>query len=161
MNITLKPIGYVTNSRKTPTDDYWGNVISTIEFDTQIIDASATEGLEDFSHVEVIFYMHQVNADKIVHGARSPRNNPDWGRYGILAQRAKNRPNQIGASFAKIIQSDAQRLVLQGLDAIDTTPILDIKPCLQECLPQQKIRQPAWTHELMARYYDHEDHDAS
>ena len=156
MNITLTPIGYAANSRKTPIDDYWGGIISTIEFDTQILDADATQGLEDFSYVEVVFYMHQVDPDKVVRGARFPRNNPSWGQYGILAQRGKNRPNQIGTSFAKVIQSGPHFLALQGLDAIDGTPILDIKPCLQEFLPQQEVRQPAWTHALMAYYYQHE-----
>ena len=153
MTINLEPIGIVHNERKVIEDDNWGNIISTIKLDQKILDSSALDGLNQFSHVEVIFYMDQVKPEKIIYDARFPRNNPEFGKYGILAQRGKNRPNQIGVSFAEVILANDLTLQVKGLDAIDKTPVLDIKPCFKEFLPRKEIHQPLWSTDLMKNYY--------
>jgi len=151
--ITLNPIGYVKNTRTQVEDDYWGSIVSEIVLD-EAFDAESLWGLEDFSHAEIIFYFHQVDASKIVTGARHPRNNPDWPKVGIFAQRGKNRPNCLGLSVVKIIRRESRSLFVEKLDAIDGTPVLDIKPVMIEFLPQEPIRQPQWSHELMSHYWE-------
>ncbi len=143
-NIKLFPIGIIHSSRKTLEDDFWGEVISTIEINHPDLDESALYGLKEFSHLQVIYYMHKVEPDKIINGARHPRNDKSLPLVGILAQRAKNRQNQIGLSPAKILEVHGKIITVQGLDAIDGTPVLDIKPHMKEFSIHEPIRQPNW-----------------
>ena len=150
MEIIVKPIGYVRNARREVEDDNWGEVVSEIAIE---IGEESLQGLEDFSHAEIVFYFDQVDENKIVTGARHPRNNTEWPKVGILAQRGKNRPNRIGLTTVSILGREKNVLVVQGLDAVDGTPILDIKPVMQEFQPRGEIRQPAWADELMKNYW--------
>ena len=115
--------------------------------------AEALPGLADFSHVEVLFLFHEVEPGKIVSGARHPRNNKAWPAVGIFAQRGKNRPNLIGSTICRLVRVDGTTLHVVELDAIDGTPVLDIKPVMAEFLPREPVRQPAWSTELMHRYW--------
>jgi tRNA (Thr-GGU) A37 N-methylase len=72
---------------------------------------------------------------------------------GIFAQRARARPNRLGTTIVRIISCEGARLRVRGLDAIDGTPVLDIKPVMAEFLPREPVRQPAWSTELMADYW--------
>ena len=150
--ITLQPIGVVKNSRVEIEDDNWGGIVSEIVLDASFGEDSL-QGLEDFSHAEVIFYFDKVDEQKIVTGARHPRNNPQWPRIGIFAQRGKNRPNRLGLALVKIVRREGRSLYVENLDAIDGTPVLDIKPAMVEFLPQESIRQPDWAGELMRDYW--------
>jgi tRNA (adenine37-N6)-methyltransferase len=150
--IILQPIALVHNARLAPEDDNWGDVISTIELLPEF-GAEALEGLEAFSHVELLYFLHQVPAAKVETAARHPRNNPAWPKVGIFAQRAKNRPNRIGATVARLLGREGRTLTVVGLDAIDGTPVLDIKPVMREFLPQGDMHQPQWVDELMAGYW--------
>lgn len=155
MTIEVERIGLIRNSRRSATDDYWGAVDSCIVLDERF-SAGALEGLDQFSHAEVLFFFDRVDPQKIVQGARHPRNNPDWPATGIFAQRGKNRPNRIGSTIVRIVRCEGRRLYVVELDAIDGTPVLDIKPVMQEFLPREEIRQPRWSKELMQRYWDRE-----
>jgi tRNA-Thr(GGU) m(6)t(6)A37 methyltransferase TsaA len=150
--IVLQPIGIVRNSRQVIEDDNWGGIVSAIEV-SEPIGQEGLEGIEEFSHAEVIFYFHQVEEQKIVSGARHPRNNPNWPKVGILAQRGKNRPNRLGLAVVKILRRQNNKLYVKGLDAIDGTPVLDIKPLMKEFLPNETIRQPQWAAEIMKNYW--------
>jgi tRNA (adenine37-N6)-methyltransferase len=149
--ISLTPIGFVRNARKDVEDDHWGRLVSEIVVE---LGEESLQGIEDFSHAEVIFYFDRVDEAKIVRGARHPRNNPNWPMVGILAQRGKNRPNRLGLATVSILRREGSVLFVQGLDAVDGTPVLDIKPVMQEFLPREEIRQPAWTAELMKDYWN-------
>lgn len=151
MKIEFEAIAYVENHRDEITDDQWGKTISKITL-TESFSAESLKGLNEFSHVEIIFYFHQVQDGKIVEGARHPRNNPSWPKTGIFSQRGKNRPNRIGLTIAKIIKVEGRNLTVQGLDAINGTPVLDIKPAFRQFLPTEPVRQPAWVDELMDDY---------
>ena len=150
--ITLHPIGTVRNSRQAIEDDHWGGLVSTIELNDSV-GADALDHIEDFSHAEVIFAFHRVDEYKIESGARHPRNNPDWPKVGILAQRGKNRPNRLGLTVVRIIQHVGTALVVEGLDAVAGTPVLDIKPVMKEFLPRGEVHQPRWATELMQNYW--------
>jgi tRNA (Thr-GGU) A37 N-methylase len=86
-------------------------------------------------------------------GSRIPRGNPAWPSVGIFAQRAKDRPNRIGLATCELLGVEGTVLRVRGLDAIDGTPVLDIKPYMAEFAPRGTTRQPQWSHELMASYY--------
>jgi tRNA (adenine37-N6)-methyltransferase len=116
-------------------------------------DADALRGLEAFSHVEVVFVFDQVDEAKITVDARHPRGRTDWPRVGIFAQRAKGRPNRIGITTCEIVGVDNRVLTVRGLDAIDRTPVLDLKPCMVEFAPRTPVSQPPWSHELMRDYW--------
>jgi tRNA (Thr-GGU) A37 N-methylase len=129
-------------------------VYSAIDLDLSLLGADATAGLESFSHVEVIFVFDRVAADAIETDARHPRGNRDWPKVGILAQRAKNRPNRIGTTVCELMAiRPGGRIEVRGLDAIDGTPVLDVKPYMAEFGPRGDVRQPEWTHELMGGYW--------
>lgn len=86
--------------------------------------------------------------------ARHPRGNEQWPKVGIFAQRAKSRPNRLGVSVCRLVAVEALTITVQALDAIDGTPVLDLKPYMREFGPRGEVRQPAWSHELMATYWD-------
>jgi tRNA-Thr(GGU) m(6)t(6)A37 methyltransferase TsaA len=149
---TVEPVGFVRAARTTPEDDAWGDTVSVIELAPGIPDESLA-GLEAFSHVEVIYLFDRVTPEQITRGARHPRGNPAWPKVGIFAQRGKNRPNRLGVSVARLIAVHGRELHVAELDAIDGTPVIDIKPVIREFLPRGELRQPAWASELMAEYY--------
>ncbi len=153
MKIEMEPIGFVQASRRTAEDDYWGGEESSITL-TDRFEPDALQGLEDFSHVEVLFFFDQVDPAKVVSGARHPRNNHAWPAVGIFAQRGKNRPNRIGSTICRFVRRDGLRLHVAELDAIDGTPVLDVKPVLREFLPREELRQPEWSGALMRAYWN-------
>ena len=150
--IQLAPIATVHNSRAEVEDDDWGNVASIIELN-ESMPVDALDGIDDFSHAEIFYYFHLVPDSRIETGARHPRNNTSWPKVGILSQRGKNRPNRLGATIVKILRREGRRLHVQGLDAIDGTPVLDIKPVMREFLPREEVHQPEWASELMKKYW--------
>ena len=150
--INLSAIAYVKNIRAEIQDDHWGDVVSVIELDSAFSEEALFQ-IESFSHAEIVFYFHLVDENKIETGARHPRNNESWPRVGIFAQRGKNRPNRLGVTTVKILKREGCQLFVQGLDAIDGTPVLDIKPVIKEFLPREEIRQPVWATELMKNYW--------
>lgn len=152
MNIELQAIGFVRSSRSAVEDDFWGNEESRITL-TDALSPDALKGLSEFSHAEVIFFLSQVDPARIITGARHPRNNEAWPEVGVFAQRTKNRPNRIGITICRILRVEGKDLYVSELDAIDGTPVLDIKPVMAEFLPREAIRQPRWSHELMREYW--------
>jgi tRNA (adenine37-N6)-methyltransferase len=150
--LEMVPIGVVRGGRVEPIDDDWAGVLSEIVLDGRF-PTDALEGLDEFSHVEVVYVFDQVDEAKVTVGARHPRGRPDWPRVGIFAQRAKARPNRIGVTTCEIVNVDQGVVTVRGLDAIDGTPVLDVKPYMVEFAPRARVRQPAWSHELMRDYW--------
>ncbi|WP_313669558.1 SAM-dependent methyltransferase [Sandarakinorhabdus sp.] len=150
---TLAPIGHVAGGRAEAIDDEWGNSRAVIRLDPERFTDEALLGLEAFSHAEIIFLFDQVSDDQITTGARRPRGNPDWPRVGIFAQRGKNRPNRLGISICRIVAVDGLELAVEGLDAIDGTPVLDIKPVMAGFQPRGEMREPDWARAIMAGYW--------
>jgi tRNA-Thr(GGU) m(6)t(6)A37 methyltransferase TsaA len=149
---TVRAIGRVRSSRTEAIDDDWGGIEATIVLEAPY-DAASVAELEQFSHIEVIFLFDRVDPATVHTGARVPRNNPAWPAVGIFAQRAKNRPNRLGLCTCELVAVEGSTLRVRGLDAIDGTPVLDIKPYLTEFAPRSEVRQPPWSHELMADYF--------
>ncbi|SNT18550.1 tRNA (Thr-GGU) A37 N-methylase [Noviherbaspirillum humi] len=153
IEIRMTPIGFVRGGRREATKDGWGSNRSRLELDAARFAPDSLAGIEDLSHVEVVFYFH-VDADEPMEtGARHPRNRSDWPSVGIFAQRGRMRPNRIGVSVCRVLGVHGLAIEVEGLDAVDGTPLLDIKPVWEGYLPRGELRQPAWSRELMANYW--------
>ena len=152
--MTVRPIGWVRSSCAAAVDDFWGGTVARIELDASQFPAEALAGLADFSHVQIIYSFHQVNPASIVTAAEHPRENPAWPKVGIFAQRKKSRPNRLGLSTCRLLGVDSLTISVAELDAIDGTPVLDIKPYVLEFEPRREdVKQPKWISELMADYF--------
>lgn len=154
MTYELQPVAVVRSPRTEPLDDDWDGVTSTVTLDADRFGPEALAGLADFSHVEVVFLFDRVDPARVQTGARRPRGRADWPEVGIFAQRGKVRPNRLGVTVCRLLGVDGLTLTVQGLDAIDGTPVLDIKPYLAEFGARGEVRQPAWSRELMAGYWE-------
>jgi tRNA-Thr(GGU) m(6)t(6)A37 methyltransferase TsaA len=151
--IMLKPIGTVECDRKEAVDDFWGGTRSTIYLDPKQFTPDCTLGLDDFSHIEVVYQFHKVAPSDVVLTAGHPRERNDWPRVGIFAQRKKNRPNRMGVSVCRLLKVNGLKLTVEALDAIDGTPVIDIKPYMKEFAPMGPTKQPEWSSELMRNYF--------
>ncbi len=149
--IVLTPIGVVRGGRSQIYEDHWGAVVARLVLDPAVLDQAATDGLSEFSHIEVVFHFHQET--RVRRGAAHPRGNPPWPQAGVLAGHSPVRPNHLGVSVCTLLEVAGLELTVRGLDAIDGTPILDIKPYAAEFQPAGPVREPAWMRELMAHYY--------
>ena len=157
-SISVRPIGCVVGGRAEPIDDDWGDVECTIELDASQFTPDAIAGLDGFSHLDVVYVFHLVGDDEIETGARHPREREDWPLVGIFAQRGKMRPNRIGTTTVEIISIDELQVRVRGLDALDGTPVIDLKPYMTAFAPRSAVREPTWAKELMAGYWHAGEH---
>jgi tRNA (adenine37-N6)-methyltransferase len=149
--LQITPIGVVRNSVSEAVDDHWGKVISEIHIDDEL--ARGLKGLEDWSHVVVIYYMHSAQFDPAKHLVRRPQEREDMPELGIFAQRARHRPNKIGITAVKVMGIEGSIIRVKGLDAIDGTPVLDIKPYAPVYDGASSPAVPAWFVRLMQGYF--------
>ena len=148
----MAPVGWVRGGRVAAEDDAWAAVCARIELDATRFGPDALLGLDAF-HAEIVFVFDRLPEDQVTTGARRPRGNADWPLVGIFAQRGRNRPNRIGVSTCRILAVEGTCLEVEGLDAIDGTPVLDIKPVLSGFPPRGAIREPDWARAIMERYW--------
>jgi tRNA-Thr(GGU) m(6)t(6)A37 methyltransferase TsaA len=151
MDFTLNPVGVVHSSRSEADDDNWDSENSKIEL-IPPFDDQALRGLTDFSHCIVVYVFDQASWDESKM-ARHPRGNTDWPKVGIFAQRAKDRPNRLGVTVCQVLAVNGSTIHVKGLDAIDGTPVVDIKPWMDEFGPRGNVSQPSWSTELMRGYW--------
>ena len=148
--IMLTPIGTVKNSVKNRKDSSWGDDVSLIILDEQY--AGGLKGLEEFSHAVILFHLDQARYEKERHLQRRPQNRDDMPLVGIFSQRGKDRPNRIGMTSVEIVSVEEGILAVKGLDAIDGTPVLDIKP-YYPVYDKKDASVPEWVDRLMAHYF--------
>ncbi len=149
-DILIRPIGFVKNKRLEKSDTNWSTIESLIEL-TPELDSESLQGIEYFSHLEILYHFHK--SEKEIIGYEHPRGDKKYPKIGIFAQRKKDRPNHIGATIVNLKRKEGNVLIVSNLDAIDGTPILDIKPVFKEYLPKGEIIQPSWSKELMENYW--------
>jgi tRNA-Thr(GGU) m(6)t(6)A37 methyltransferase TsaA len=152
MEINLKPVAFVKNMRKQPIDDNWGVIISEISL-AEDIPTEAFDNIGTFSHLEIIYYFDKADKDDMVYSGR-PRGNPDFPVTGIFAQRKKDRPNALGLCTVELLECRGRSIIVKYLDAIDGTPVLDIKPVFKEFAPKGEVRQAEWVSRLMKNYWE-------
>ena len=148
--IVMQPIGFVRNQVINRKDVSWGEDISIIELKEQY--HSGLMGLEDFSHAIILFYLDKANYISEKHLQRRPQNRDDMPLVGIFSQRGKDRPNQIGMTAVEIVSVSENALAVKGLDAIDGTPVLDIKP-YYPVYDKKDAKVPEWVDRLMEHYF--------
>jgi tRNA (adenine37-N6)-methyltransferase len=148
---TIVPVGFVRGGRTELRDDDWGREQCVIELEARF-GPDSVASLDSFSHLEVVFLFDRVSDSEVECGSRHPRGRIDWPRVGIFAQRAKGRPNRIGVSRCRLVRVEGTRLTVEGLDAVDGTPVIDVKPYLREFGPRGGVVQPRWATELMSGY---------
>jgi tRNA (Thr-GGU) A37 N-methylase len=153
MEFMMEPIGYVSGGRTEPSKDNWGANLSILELLPERFTVAALAGLDEVSHLEVIFYFHLHADEPRELGARRPRGRSDWPAVGIFAQHGRMRPNRLGVSVCRLVRIRELSIEVEGLDAVDGTPLLDIKPVWSGYLPRGTVREPEWARELMANYW--------
>ena len=142
----IKAIGYAKNKVKSQRFGGFSETETEIVLDKKY--EKALRGLEDYSHVIVIFWMNE--AEGIVRLEHQPQGNPEVPKVGIFATRCQWRPNCVGISTVPLISVEKNVIKVRGLDIIDNTPILDIKPYLPDYdNAEGKVRLPEWTKKLV------------
>ncbi|MBC9225241.1 S-adenosylmethionine-dependent methyltransferase [Aeromicrobium sp. 636] len=150
---TITAIGSVRNDRTdVQHSDQWGAVRSTITVDERFGDR-CLQGLEGFSHVEVLFVFDQFEELDDHREPKPYRGRTDLPSVGVFAGRAPRRPNRIGVTCCAIESVDGRELTVIGLDAVAGTPVVDLKPVMREFLPTD-VRQPAWVGDVMSEYFE-------
>jgi tRNA-Thr(GGU) m(6)t(6)A37 methyltransferase TsaA len=144
-------IGVVYNAVKEPIDEGWGRVESEIVLDETFADG--LDGIETFSHLLILYWMHRAAEAEPVRMRRRPQGRAEMPEVGIFAQRARHRPNPIGVTAVQLLHRDKNRLVVRGLDAINGTPVVDVKPYVPAYDAVDSPRVPAWINQLMERYF--------
>ena len=139
--ICFSPIGRVKNWVKEPMSYGWEEVTSEIEL---TVAPELLDGIEGYSHIFVIFWMHRVSDEARSLTKIYPKDRQELPLVGVYATRTQNRPNPVGMTLVKLLGRKGNRLKVQGLDAIDGTPVIDIKPYLPpyDALPDAKM--PDW-----------------
>jgi len=132
-------------------DENWGKIESEIHLQDTLMPALI--GLSEFSHAIILTWLHQATFDVNRDLVRRPRGQANWPEIGIFAQRAKNRPNPIGVSVVDVLSCEGNILKVRRLDAIDGTPVIDIKPYYTAFDRIETVVEPAWVHEVMADYF--------
>lgn len=147
----FKPIGIVKSIIKEQIDQDWGKVTSYIVLKEEY--AAGLKGLKNFSHIIVIFHMHKARFNPQTDLVRRPQGRKDMPKLGIFTQRAKHRPNPIGVTSVALIGIRKKILKVKGLDAIDGTPVLDIKPYFPQFDHISRPLVPSWVKRLMKNYF--------
>ncbi len=145
--IVFRPIGVVRNGVTDPAAVRWEELVSRVEVDQAYL--PALEGIEGFSHIVVVFYLHQRPAGAVplqVH----PEMRDDMPLVGVFATRSPRRPNAIGLTAVELLKREGRILTVRGLDALDGTPVLDLKPYLPRGDEWSAARVPAWLRRLWA-----------
>ncbi len=161
MLISIEPIGTVHSPICEPLDEVFGGLIARIELDTARFTPESLQGLAEFSHVEVVFYFHQVEDAELITKARRPRNRADWPEVGIFAQRARMRPSRVGSTVCRLVSVSGTAVTVEDLDAIDGTPVIDIKPFMTVMGARGEVREPAWARELATTYWRARNRESS
>jgi tRNA-Thr(GGU) m(6)t(6)A37 methyltransferase TsaA len=151
MEYIVKSIGTVKSPVIEGVDSNWGEVVSEIILDSKF--TKGLKGLEEFSHAVIIFYMHKSTFNIETDLQRRPQGRDDMPLRGTFSQRAKHRPNPIGITTVKVLSVQENILLVQGLDAVDGTPVLDIKPYFPPFDMKKEAKAPEWVDILMEKYF--------
>ena len=149
-DIIMRPIGYVSNQVSERKDTFWGNDVSTILLSEEY--RGGLTGLSDFSHAIILCHLDKAKYIAEKHLLRRPRNREDMPLLGIFSQRTKDHPNQIGITAVEILSVSDTCITVKGLDAIDGTPVLDIKP-YYPVFDRRDATTPEWVDVLMENYF--------
>jgi tRNA-Thr(GGU) m(6)t(6)A37 methyltransferase TsaA len=142
--MTIKAIGIIKNNvKRRPKHGYnWQKVVSQIVVDSSLTEA--LDALDEFSHIIVIYWMHEVNITAQLPCKIHPRGQQELPLVGRFATRSPTRPNPIGKTTVRLLERQGNILKVTGLDAIDGTPVIDIKPYIPGYDSVPDARVPPW-----------------
>lgn len=140
--ISFRPIGYVRNAVAGARYDDWSEVVSEIVVDERLVEA--LDGIEQFSHIMVLFYISGVTRRQRAIRRLHPRDRRDVPLTGVFATHSQYRPNPIGVTVARLLGREGNTLRVSGLDAYDGTPVLDIKSYAPDVALSGSARVPEW-----------------
>lgn len=142
--INIKPIGRVENviNGKPPQSFNWDETSSDIIINPEL--EEGLEGLEEFSHITVIWWMHKSVEEEKFSLKVHPRRRKDMHPVGVFASRSPYRPNSLGKAVVKLLERKGNILKVKGLDAINGTPVLDIKPFIPDYDSKEDASVPPW-----------------
>ncbi len=150
--ISFTPIGVVHNDINKMSTGNWADAESTIELDPDLV--PGLQGLADFSHVVVVFHLDRIPPfDKAKQLLRQPRGMEHLAPVGVFAQRTKFRPNPIGVTPARLVSIKGNVITVAGLDAMDGTPVLDIKPFIPEFDSVANPKLADWVPAMLKGYF--------
>lgn len=149
VDIILKPIGVVKNNIEQPGFNSWEEIISEIEINKKY--RQGLDRLDEFSHITILFWMNQVLSSKRTLLEIHPRDRQDLPLVGIFATRSQMRPNPIGVTTVKLLKINDNILSVQGLDALNRTQVIDIKPFIPNESLSYKVITPMWVKKLIDR----------
>ena len=141
--IVLKPIGFVKNNVKEPRFGNFANEISEVIVDEKFTEA--LDGIDDYSHVIIVYWMDKVKDHVIKH---QPQGNPNVPIVGIFACRCPARPNPIAITTVKLLEHKKNKIIVKGLDVLDGTPVIDIKPYWPQYDKVENGKIPDWVYKL-------------
>ena len=149
-SIKLKPIGSVHNGIRKKMREGWESVVSEIVLSPEY--EEGLEGIEEYSHVLVLFWLSRVPPKARGRRLRiHPRSRGDLPRVGIFSTRTQYRPNPIGLTQVRLLKRERNILRVKGLDALNGTPVLDIKPISPRTEFPPRVRVPDWVHRLWGK----------
>ncbi|MGI5121508.1 TrmO family methyltransferase domain-containing protein [Marinactinospora thermotolerans] len=151
MEITLPPIATVVSGRDEVTDDYWGGVRSVIRLNEDL-PVDTLQGLDEFSHIQVVWHFSRGSEADVHLGARHPRGNTAWPQTGTFVHRNHRRPARIAVSHPRLLRVEGRDPHVEDLDAVRGTPVLDIAPWFTEFGPRGEVSRPRWPTEMLAGY---------
>ncbi|MBI4785786.1 MAG: tRNA (N6-threonylcarbamoyladenosine(37)-N6)-methyltransferase TrmO [Chloroflexi bacterium] len=141
--VQLKSIGLVHNGiTEAHYDTPWRDIESAIVVDDEW--REALEGLDEFSHVWIIFFFDRVTLPSPDAPRVRPMRRGDLPLVGRFATRSPQRPNPIGISPVELLEISGATLRVRGLEALDGTPVLDIKPYIARGDVIENTRAAAW-----------------
>ena len=148
----VHPIGTVHCAVDEMSQGNWARVESEIRLDARY--APGLQGLEGFSHVLVLFFLDRAQDFDIGKQLlRRPRGMEDLQELGVFAQRTKYRPNPIGVTAVRLLGIEGNVVRVQGLDALDGTPVLDLKPYMPPFDRMDDVAMPPWVDRFIEGYF--------
>lgn len=151
--IVIEPVAIVVGGHIEVHDDNQGGVESVIRLNPEYPEETLL-GLDDFSHLEVVWHFSKASREDVALHARSPRNDARWPPSGTFAHRNHRRPAQIAVSHPRLLRIEGRDLHVTDLDAVDGTPVLDFAPWFPAMGPQGAVRVAGWVDEMLDSYWD-------
>ncbi|MDP2718209.1 MAG: tRNA (N6-threonylcarbamoyladenosine(37)-N6)-methyltransferase TrmO [Dehalococcoidia bacterium] len=149
--INIKPIGVVRNAIKNKEHHGWNKIKSEITVNKKFV--PCLDGLQEFSHIIVFFWLHQVTPEERATKRARPLRQSDIPEMGIFAWHSSRRPNPIGMTIVKLHKIEGDKVTVQGLDAIEGTPVLDLRPYLEKYYHVDNLKEPPWVNEVMGHMH--------
>jgi len=146
LEIKARPIGYVRNDHDNRPQDGWKRARSTIEVDEAYVEG--LRGIGDYSHIMVLFWLDRLTPEDRERLVIHPKHRTDLPLVGVFATHSQYRPNPIAVTVCRLVEVSGRTLVVEGLDALDGTPVLDIKGYMPSHDEVGGVRVPEWVNKL-------------